>query len=688
MMDFWRFQPIDEQKYTLLQGDYNLYLVALSVIISSMAAYSCLIVVDRIWHSNVPQTIKLWKLFGSVVFGLGCWAMHFTGMLAFDIHHQMTYDFGITLFSLVPPMIGAFFAFQVLYKQNFTAVDILVGGLYLALGIGSMHYLGMEAMKMDVILTYNPMWFLASIVIAHLFACIAIYMIKLQRRFSNISVNKRVIIASVMGLSVAGMHYTAMQAASFYTNKGVMSDHLHATNAHIVALVVAAFVLLIVAATILCSIVDARLQSAESSIQASITREQDIVNNLADGLIIFDEQGTIESLNYKGWEMFESQQSDTEPLNINKLMPSFDLTAVTNNMFSFAAQRNIMTLEGIKENGQSFPVELSVSTMSTLSNDKHLYNCVVRDISRRIELENQLRQAQKLESMGQLAAGIAHEINTPTQYVSDNTTFLKDAFQGCLATLTEIQALTKLHLAESKESGDEFSKVLTSIDASIEKNDIPFIAEEIPLALDQSLEGLTRISKIVSAMKSFSHSNNNEMQQVDIAEAIESTVTIARGEWRYVANVTTDFTPELTTIPCYRDQFNQVILNFIINAAHAIEEKYKANENTLGLINISTFLEQDWAVIKISDDGTGIPEEIIERVFDPFFTTKQVGKGTGQGLSIAYSVIVELHKGKISVDSALGAGTEFTIKLPVSLASTDTLNATEKSGTKNENTVG
>ncbi|MEZ8824184.1 MHYT domain-containing protein [Vibrio amylolyticus] len=688
MFEFWRFHQIDEQQYTLLQGSYNLYLIALSIIIASMAAYSCLIIVDRIWHSNAPKTIKLWKLFGSIVFGLGCWAMHFAGMLAFNTHHDMSYDISITMASLFPPMIGAFFSFKILYRQRFSFLDIQLGGLYLALGIGSMHFLGMEAMKMEVIMVYDFTWFITSIIIAHIFACIAIYLIKLQSHLDNISTNKRTLIASIMGISVASMHYTAMKAVSFYSLEPMVGHGVNTSNTHGIALVVAAFVVLIVSATILCSIVDARLQSADSSILASLTREQDIINNLADGLIIFDEHGVVESLNYKGWEMFESQQSDNETLNIKQLMPSFDLTAVTTNMFNFASQRNTMTIEAIKKNGQPFPVEVSVSTMSTLRDDKHLYNCVVRDISKRIELENQLRQAQKLESMGQLAAGIAHEINTPTQYVSDNTTFLKDAFQGCLNSLTEIQTLAKQKQVESSQNNSELNELATSIDAIVERNDMGFIAEEIPMALDQSLEGLSRISKIVRAMKSFSHSNNDEMQQVDIAEAIESTVTIARAEWRYVANVNTQFDPNLSAIPCYRDQLNQVILNFIINAAHAIEDKVYENAHTLGLITITTVLEEQWAVIKIKDNGAGIPEEIVERVFDPFFTTKKVGKGTGQGLSIAYSVIVELHKGKISVESQLGEGTEFTVKIPLTNALKESSNDTALAGTQNEHTAG
>ena len=169
-------------------------------------------------------------------------------------------------------------------------------------------------------------------------------------------------------------------------------------------------------------------------------------------------------------------------------------------------------------------------------------------------------------------------------------------------------------------------------------------------------------------MKSFTHSGHGEVQQVDILEAIESTITIARSEWRYVANVETDFSPSTPKIPCRRDEFNQVILNFIINAAHAIEEKFKGQDSQLGSIKISVFPETHYVIIKIEDNGIGIPDNIIDNIFDPFFTTKDVGKGTGQGLNLAYSCIVEHHKGVIHTETQVGQGTTFTIKLPLSVS--------------------
>jgi len=660
MFEFWRFKTINSSEYIQLHGEFSYTLIVLSLIIASLAAYSCLIVIGRMWHSNTVKTIQLWKLFGSVVFGLGVWAMHFTGMLAFMIPTSMSYSPGMTVASLIPPMIGAFFSFQILFKQVFSVINIQLSALLLAVGIGTMHFLGMEAMTIDAIMVYDVTWFVLSIIIAHIFACVAIYLIKIQHQYFNDDPKYRFVIASIMGLSVAGMHYTAMGAASFYTEYGASLDHSHSGNSQVIAFVVVLFVTIIFTATLFAAIVDERLQKAESSAEESQNREQDIVNHLADGLIIVDEDGVINSINRTGLRMFDYQSEMIDNRNIETLMPKFDRSSLAKTSSDSGESHSNLTMEGIRNNGSSFPTEVSVSAMSIRSENKRLFNCVVRDITARLELEQQLRQAQKLESMGQLAAGIAHEINTPTQYVSDNTIFLKDAFRTCTDTIINIKSLG----SDSKfGSSDEYKNKVNQI---IEDNDLDFIVEEVPLALDQSLEGLKRISKIVRAMKSFTHASDHEMHNIDIAEAIESTITIARGEWRYVAELETNFDHSLPKVPCFRDEFNQVVLNFIINAAHAIEEKFKDQESAIGLIKISTYQESEYAIILIEDNGTGIPEEIVERIFDPFFTTKDVGKGTGQGLSLAYSVIVDLHKGKISTDSTPGEGTTFKIALPIS----------------------
>ncbi|MGB9083134.1 MAG: ATP-binding protein [Terriglobales bacterium] len=281
------------------------------------------------------------------------------------------------------------------------------------------------------------------------------------------------------------------------------------------------------------------------------------------------------------------------------------------------------------------------------------------DITDRLTLEHQLLQAQKLESVGQLAAGIAHEINTPTQYIGDNVRFLKEAFHD----LDGVRASYERLLAAAQNnavSGETVQEVMDRLQHA----DANYLFEEIPKAIDQSLEGVTRVAKIVGAMKEFSHPGTKDKTQLDLNHAIECTLTVARNEWKYVAELETEFDPSLPRIACQPGEFNQVILNLIVNAAHAIADVVGKDGSKKGTIKVQTRNCKDWAEIRIHDTGTGIPDSVRARVFDPFFTTKEIGKGTGQGLAIARSVVVDKHGGTIHFETAEGRGTTFVIRLP------------------------
>jgi signal transduction histidine kinase len=280
----------------------------------------------------------------------------------------------------------------------------------------------------------------------------------------------------------------------------------------------------------------------------------------------------------------------------------------------------------------------------------------------RASAEIQVRHSQKLEAIGQLAAGIAHEINTPTQYIGDNTTFLRDAFAQSTALIRTLQG----HLERIRDGvGADAGEAALAL-AALEAGDVDYLEDEIPKAIQQTLEGVARVSKIVGAMKDFSHPGGESASTIDLHRAIESTVTVSRGEWKSVANLETDFAPDLPLVSCYPGEINQVILNLVVNAAHAIAARQDLQGATEpGLIRIGTVLHAGEVEIWVADDGTGIPEGIRERIFDPFFTTKAVGKGSGQGLSIVHAVITEKHKGRIAVESAPGKGTTFHIFLPM-----------------------
>ncbi len=268
-------------------------------------------------------------------------------------------------------------------------------------------------------------------------------------------------------------------------------------------------------------------------------------------------------------------------------------------------------------------------------------------------IQMELQQAQKLESIGRLAAGIAHEINTPIQYVGDNVRFLQDSFESLRDLLAACEQL-------DAGGGDPATlvRVARSVDAA-------YLAAEIPSALQQTLEGVQRVSAIVHAMKDFSHRGAAEMAPTDLNRAVESTVMVARNEWKYVADMALELEPDLPVVTCLAGEIKQVILNLVINAAHAIGSVVGDGSLTKGRITIRTRRSGAFVELAVQDSGGGIPESIRDKIFEPFFTTKPLGQGTGQGLTLARSVVVDRHKGTLQFETAPGTGTTFLVRLPV-----------------------
>jgi PAS domain S-box-containing protein len=288
---------------------------------------------------------------------------------------------------------------------------------------------------------------------------------------------------------------------------------------------------------------------------------------------------------------------------------------------------------------------------------------VAQDVSERKRLEVELHQAQRLESVGHLAAGIAHEINTPIQYVCDNLRFLREAYQARQPLLRDYE---RLRLAA--EAGSVPGSLLTSLRLTLESSDAAYYAAEIPKAIEQSLDGGERVAAIVLAMKEFAHPGQKEKAAADLNRALTTALVVARNEYKYVADAETDF-GELPAVICNIAELNQVFLNLLINAAHAIGEVTGATA-AKGKIVIKTRLAGNRATIYVSDTGCGIPDAIKARIFDPFFTTKAVGRGTGQGLAIARSIVVERHGGSIAFEPNEPQGTTFVVSIPVEPAAT------------------
>lgn len=386
------------------------------------------------------------------------------------------------------------------------------------------------------------------------------------------------------------------------------------------------------------------------------------VNNIAEGILNTSNNGSIIMANNKALDILELEYDSFAKLKIYDLFYVLDnndnkstfnpLDLLLNSQEKASKRRiSIITLNNKKK-----VLEYNISDV--ISNDGAYKGLVFvfSDITEQIKYESQRSLSQKMESIGQLASGIAHEINTPLQYVGDNTFFLRDAFNS----IQELGSFIRNEIVDN----EQYSELSKKIRAFLEEIDYHFIMEEIPQAFEGSLSGIEKVSNIVKAMKNFAHSSGKQKALENINSGIEVAVIISKNEWKYSSDLKLELNPDLPMIPCSLDEINQVLLNMIVNAAHAIEERFGRNNPEKGTITIKSDFDDDNVIIEISDTGSGIDKNKVESIFDPFFTTKEVGKGTGQGLAISHDIIVNKHNGSILVDSVKNEGTTFRILLP------------------------
>ena len=287
--------------------------------------------------------------------------------------------------------------------------------------------------------------------------------------------------------------------------------------------------------------------------------------------------------------------------------------------------------------------------------------CILTPLTVMQRVESPSDSSKKMEAIGLLASGIAHEINTPSQYVSDNLRFVKESFEKLEPIVTWAEESLR-----SDGNGNSAGSIPDDVRQRFSETDVAFLKAEIPQAVDQSLDGISLISSIIRSMKDIAHPGTGKKELVDINRAIESAVCISRHEWKYVADVETDLKEDLPQVPCYSGEIDQVVLNLVINAAHAISEVRNDRDFAPGKIRVSTSQpDKDWIEIQVCDTGSGIPEQFQNRIFERFFTTKKPGQGSGQGLPISRSIVVERHSGQIGFETEPGKGTTFTVRLPI-----------------------
>jgi len=398
-----------------------------------------------------------------------------------------------------------------------------------------------------------------------------------------------------------------------------------------------------------------RVEEERARLSSAMEQAAELVSIIdLEGRIMYANPAFVKAVGYGG--------KDSAEQNINLLRSDQHDKAFYDDIERTISQGQVWSgrIVAKRKDATQFHAEATISPLRDTEGRIESYVALARDVTQEVAMQAQLQQAAKMEAVGQLAAGIAHEINTPMQYIGDNLQFLQNALGDIVGLLEKYDTLN----ASAKEAGRDREATQT-IDALKEEIELDFLTEEIPTAIEQSLDGVAGVAKIVRAMREFSHPGVVEKTPTNINDAIETIITLSRNAWKYTANLQTDLAPDMPLVPCLPGEINQVLLNLIVNAAHAIEETNGPDNAEKGAITIRTSWHDECAEIRISDTGAGIPPDVQSKVFNPFFTTKEVGKGTGQGLAISYTVVVEKHKGTISFKTEPGKGTTFIIRLPL-----------------------
>ncbi len=283
-----------------------------------------------------------------------------------------------------------------------------------------------------------------------------------------------------------------------------------------------------------------------------------------------------------------------------------------------------------------------------------LWNGFLEDITAFRRTQNDLERSQLLQNMGRLSAGIAHEINTPIQFIGDNLHFLAEAWEALCAQYRHLLEIVRQAALEPTTN-------------AASQAGMSFILTEAPDAIRQSLDGIERISALISAMRDFSHLDERRMAAVDLNRAVQSVLTLLRNELKYTVDVQTELDPSLPEVYCSVDEISQAIINLLINAGDSIKEKIEKGLYRRGQISVRTRAMDEWVEISISDDAMGIPADIQPHIFERFFTTKRYtdAKGTGQGLAMVKAIVEQHHRGKLTFQTEIGQGTTFMLQIPV-----------------------
>ncbi|MHC4294330.1 MAG: PAS domain S-box protein [Planctomycetota bacterium] len=401
----------------------------------------------------------------------------------------------------------------------------------------------------------------------------------------------------------------------------------------------------------------------QEQIREAHGRLEMLLGAISSIMICLDQKGAVTRWNAEARNTFDIDPADVLGRNLSECNIPWDFDLIDKALADCRNSAGPIRVDDIpfrRRDGKDGFLGITLNPLIGEDGENDGFLLLGKDITGRKCLESQLVQAQKLESIGQLAAGIAHEINTPMQYVGDNIRFLQESFGQITDVIEALQ-----RVLEATRPAGVSPQLIEETDNILREADIQYLLDELPQAIGQSLEGVTRVSEIVRAMRQFAHPGSDKKTAVDFNDIVGSTIAVSRNEWKYLATMETDFALDLPPVLCLPGELSQVILDLIINAVHAIGEVVGDASQGKGVITIRTRRDGDWVEIQVQDTGTGVPGDIESRIFDPFFTTKPTARSVGQGLTLAHSVIVEKHGGTISFETEAGVGTTFFVRLPI-----------------------
>lgn len=651
-MHAFRFLPDADELGSPLNGSYDLLLVALSVLIAALAAYAALGLAGRVRAAETAPERRLWLGSGSLAMGVGIWAMHFVGMLAFRLPVSATYDLTITVVSLAPAILASLVALRFFSREQSDVWAVLLCGGLMAAGIGAMHYTGMAAMRLPAAMYYDPLLFTVSLVVAWTLASFALGVSRNVTELGGRTVDygHKLSAAGLMGLAVAGMHYTGMSAARFFVIDGA-SPPVGAIEPTVLGAMVTLASVIILGLAMSVAIVERRLQAATRSAQVSRSRMLQAIEIISEGFALYDADDRLVLCNRKYRELLSGVkdyglEGETFESIVRRLAESGVIPEAQGCADQWVAARVLRHQQppGPYVQRRSGDVWMQINEYKTAEGEtvaiysditelKRAEHGLAQALENLQETQSHLVQSEKMAALGKLTAGIAHEINNPVGIVSSSA----DNSARCVQRIMEV--LTSGVSLEEIRADRRFQQALTVVGEN---------AQVIVRASE-------RIAKIVHSLNTFAQPDDQNYRGASLEDCVDSTLALLQHVFREGVSLVKRFggTPQVL---CNPGELNQVFLTVISNAAQAIEGD--------GEVVISTTQEGDFVCVEIADTGRGMSPEQVDGLFDLGFKTTGSRIGVGMDLVNAYAII-ERHRGRISVSSELGQGTRFRIELPM-----------------------